>query len=167
MDEEACDFTAYQLRLLIKIVTQGEACYWEKWRKKVEKVTREANVHLCVVELLHNTIKQLSKEKHEGAKEIHFLSRQYWKPRRIGSGETKTKKNEHHPQRKRRQHTQTGNTHEQGNTAALSFQHWARHDITGAKEPIMRRGSAPSQRWETHAAEKNTRTHTHTYTLTT
>lgn len=27
---EACDFTAYRLRLLIKVVRQGDVRYWEK-----------------------------------------------------------------------------------------------------------------------------------------
>lgn len=72
-DGEACYFTAYWLRLLIK-VGEDDVRYWEKWRKKVEKVTREENVHLCLAELLHNAIKRPThiQRKHSSLSEKHI-----------------------------------------------------------------------------------------------
>lgn len=143
---EACDSTAYRLRLLIKVVRQGDVRYWEKWWKKVEKVSREENVDLCVVELLHNATKQPTPFqrktfpvvwkthfpwKHKGAEELQLPTevRQCSKPTSFKG--TNDEKRASSTKEKTPAHAD-GNTHEQGSTAAFSFQHWARHDITGA-----------------------------------
>lgn len=104
--------------------------------------------------------------KTRGELEVHFSSavKQSWNPKWTSPKETM--RSDLHPQRKKNKKCKK--TH--ADKKSWAGQHggflipalstpWHYRD----NKPIMGKGSAPSRKQETHAVEKNTRTHTYTH----